>query len=424
MASAAAPRIGRLAPDETALLVCDVQERFRSAISGFPAVIDTSRRMVRAAQALQLPIIVTEQYPKALGSTVGEVKELLPEGTPVVAKTRFSMCVDEVDAELQRLGHVKKVLMLGIETHVCVLQTTLDLIGAARSGAFLATSEMVLFQMMVQFHLRAEGPGWPALAMTALHEAAGAGDVRRLVAELAAGADVNSRAEYGTTPLHVASKAGCRDCVLALLKHGADVGLAESRNNWTALHMACYQGSDCCVPLLVAAILAAGSSLDVTDVNQRTPWMVAERSGKEAMARWLKMVKVLQQEQEALGGFAAGGGGAAAAQEAARAELAELAKRLAQAQQEHEQALAQAQALAARLAKTESERDEARAQASLLMQQLAAAGGGCAAGADAAQAIAQLQKTVADVVARLSSLEEAVGGGSESGVKLRWPTSP
>ncbi|PSC73207.1 Isochorismatase domain-containing 2 [Micractinium conductrix] len=175
MAAAADGRsVGRLPPDETALLVCDVQERFRPVISGFPAVVDTSRRMLRAASALQLPVIVTEQYPKALGNTVEELQPHIPPGSPVVAKTLFSMCTDEVNAALEGLPAVKKVLIVGIETHVCVLQTCLDLLERgyevhivvdgvssqrlgdrsvalqrlAQAGAFLATSEMVMFQMM------------------------------------------------------------------------------------------------------------------------------------------------------------------------------------------------------------------------------------------------------------------------------------
>ncbi|EFN51301.1 hypothetical protein CHLNCDRAFT_49249 [Chlorella variabilis] len=166
--------VGKLAAEETALLVCDVQERFRPVITGFPAVIDTSKRMLRAAAALQLPVIVTEQYPKALGNTVEELREFIPQGAPVVAKTLFSMCTEEVNAAFQALPGVKKVLIVGIETHVCVLQTSLDLLERgyevhvlvdgvssqrlgdrsvalqrlAQSGAFLATSEMVCFQMM------------------------------------------------------------------------------------------------------------------------------------------------------------------------------------------------------------------------------------------------------------------------------------
>ena len=84
----------------------------------------------RAAQALDIPIIVTEQYPKALGATVAELVEVLPQAahTVPVPKTVFSMLVPEVEAHLAALPGVKKVMIVGIEAHVCVLQTTLDLI--------------------------------------------------------------------------------------------------------------------------------------------------------------------------------------------------------------------------------------------------------------------------------------------------------
>lgn len=121
--------LGRLSTDSTILFICDVQERFRSVISGFPAVIDTSRRMIRAAKELQVPIVVTEQYPKGLGTTVQEVTEVLPQDTLTVEKTNFSMIVPDVEQRLNQLSNVRKVLLIGIETHVCVLQTTLDLIG-------------------------------------------------------------------------------------------------------------------------------------------------------------------------------------------------------------------------------------------------------------------------------------------------------
>jgi len=83
-----------------------------------------------AATELKMPVVVTEQYPKALGNTVPEVSEALPkENTLVVAKTDFSMIVPDVVQQLDQLSNVKNILLLGIETHVCVLQTTLDLIG-------------------------------------------------------------------------------------------------------------------------------------------------------------------------------------------------------------------------------------------------------------------------------------------------------
>ena len=91
-ASSTAPSVGRLQATETALLICDVQERFRDIISGFSGVVDTARRMARGAEALEIPVIATEQYPKALGSTVEELKQVLPQGAFIQDKNRFTMC--------------------------------------------------------------------------------------------------------------------------------------------------------------------------------------------------------------------------------------------------------------------------------------------------------------------------------------------
>lgn len=167
---------GRLSDGDTALFLCDVQERFRSVISGFPAVADTSRRLGQAAAELRLPTVVTEQYPKALGHTVSEVAEVLPESSLIVAKTDFSMVVPEVKAFLAKFPNVKNVLLAGVETHVCVLQTSFDLVDmgynvhvmtdgvssqrfgdraaaltrlAGTEGVFISSCEMALFDMLV-----------------------------------------------------------------------------------------------------------------------------------------------------------------------------------------------------------------------------------------------------------------------------------
>ena len=89
---AAVRSFGRLKAESSCLLVCDIQERFRSVIKGMPAVIDSSARLVKACQALDIPVFVTEQYPKALGPTVEEIKSSLPAKTSVFDKTKFSMC--------------------------------------------------------------------------------------------------------------------------------------------------------------------------------------------------------------------------------------------------------------------------------------------------------------------------------------------
>eukprot|EP00002_Diphylleia_rotans_P016421 TRINITY_DN3194_c0_g2_i1.p1 TRINITY_DN3194_c0_g2~~TRINITY_DN3194_c0_g2_i1.p1 ORF type:complete len:195 (-),score=44.17 TRINITY_DN3194_c0_g2_i1:147-731(-) len=116
---------GRLTPSTTAYLLCDVQERFREVIHCFPAVVHVAHRMVTASRELKMPVIVTEQNPKALGKTVSEVDV---SDLPVFAKSKFSMLTEPVLAKLKENTGIKSVLLSGIETHVCVQQTALELV--------------------------------------------------------------------------------------------------------------------------------------------------------------------------------------------------------------------------------------------------------------------------------------------------------
>jgi nicotinamidase-related amidase len=174
-APAACP-LGRLTPATSTLLVCDVQERFRGLIHCYPAVADATSRLVRGAGVLGVPVLVTEQAPKALGPTLSpEVLPFLPPGTLApIAKTAFSMWPAIAPHLAARGGAAAAphLVLVGIEAHVCVLQTALDataagfqvhlavdaissrrpgdratgLARALGAGAHAATSEMVLFQ--------------------------------------------------------------------------------------------------------------------------------------------------------------------------------------------------------------------------------------------------------------------------------------
>ena len=84
---------------------------------------------IRGAEAFHIPVFVTEQYPKALGNTVPELLEVLPSACQPVAKTDFTMMVPEIQEQLKGVAHVRQIVLLGIEAHVCVLQTALDLLG-------------------------------------------------------------------------------------------------------------------------------------------------------------------------------------------------------------------------------------------------------------------------------------------------------
>lgn len=136
--------------------------------------------MLKAASILSLPVYATEQAPKALGNTVSPLSELLgalpaPSTKTALPKTRFSMVLpEETDKWMKEAGNPSNVIIVGIESHVCVLQTTLDLLerGIAvhvladgvsscnagerrvalermrQAGAIVTTSESVLFQLI------------------------------------------------------------------------------------------------------------------------------------------------------------------------------------------------------------------------------------------------------------------------------------
>jgi nicotinamidase-related amidase len=110
-----------LSRDRAALVVVDVQEGFRS-YETFADVARQCGRLVEGAGILEVPVVATEQYPKGLGATAPEVG--LPEGAARVEKTVFSAA----RAEGFDLGGRDQVVVCGIEAHVCVMQTALDLL--------------------------------------------------------------------------------------------------------------------------------------------------------------------------------------------------------------------------------------------------------------------------------------------------------
>lgn len=110
---------------DTALLVVDVQEKLVPAIGGVAEVVWNARRLIDGAKILGLPVAATEQYPQGLGPTVPELAERLPARP---SKLAFSCrgC-PEIFEQLKGRG-VHKILVCGIESHVCVQQTVLDLL--------------------------------------------------------------------------------------------------------------------------------------------------------------------------------------------------------------------------------------------------------------------------------------------------------
>jgi nicotinamidase-related amidase len=112
--------------DDTALAVIDVQQKLISLIAGHERIVWNIRRLIDGATLLGLPRLATEQYPQGLGPTVPELAKRLKD---IPGKVAFSSCgCDEFRTYLAKTG-VPKILLAGIEAHVCVQQTALDLIG-------------------------------------------------------------------------------------------------------------------------------------------------------------------------------------------------------------------------------------------------------------------------------------------------------
>lgn len=114
----------RLTPEDAVLLVIDIQERLVPAMKYGQQVIEKTGFLLKVANVLEIPILFTEQYPKGLGGTV---PELALEGVTVFEKITFTGCTPEVTQALQETNR-KKVIVTGMETHVCVFQTVRDLL--------------------------------------------------------------------------------------------------------------------------------------------------------------------------------------------------------------------------------------------------------------------------------------------------------
>ncbi|XP_066462294.1 isochorismatase domain-containing protein 2 isoform X3 [Eleutherodactylus coqui] len=164
-------RLGKLRQQSSVLFLCDMQEKFRPNIAFFNQIVSVAARMLQTAKILEIPVVITEQYPKGLGPTV---PELGADGIKKYSKTCFNMLTPEVERELQAVPERRSVILCGIETQACIMSTTLDLLDKGfdvhivadacssrsqvdrlvalsrmkQSGAFLTTSEGAILQLL------------------------------------------------------------------------------------------------------------------------------------------------------------------------------------------------------------------------------------------------------------------------------------
>ena len=111
------------------LVIIDIQQRLVAAMPSdiVAEVIKKNQLLLIAAKALAMPVIVTEQYPKGLGSIVAELKDQFNADTTIIEKTSFSCTnVTEFSQKVDNSKR-KKIILTGMEAHICVLQTALAL---------------------------------------------------------------------------------------------------------------------------------------------------------------------------------------------------------------------------------------------------------------------------------------------------------
>jgi nicotinamidase-related amidase len=155
------------------LIIVDVQGKLAELMYDKDSLFKNIRILIQSAKILDVPVLWCQQVPAALGPTVPQIAELLAGSEPI-NKSCFSCCLsDEFSKKLKALGR-KQVLLAGIETHVCIYQTALDLLAAgfdvnvvadavssrtldnkqialsrlAAEGAKITSTEMTLFEIL------------------------------------------------------------------------------------------------------------------------------------------------------------------------------------------------------------------------------------------------------------------------------------
>ncbi len=120
----------RILKEDTLALVIDVQYRLFTHIYDYDNLEFHILRLIKGLQVLNVPIHITEQYVKGLGPTIQTIQEELDEDYKPIEKMEFSCLDNENYAQALKSSNKKNVIIMGIESHVCVLQTVIDLIAA------------------------------------------------------------------------------------------------------------------------------------------------------------------------------------------------------------------------------------------------------------------------------------------------------
>ncbi|MFN8296369.1 MAG: hydrolase [Chitinophagales bacterium] len=165
-------RTGLIQKEKTALLIIDIQEKLMPVIQDAEVVFANTNRLLKGASVLNIPVILTEQYPKGLGNTCSEIE--LSENILQVEKMCFSCMQSEDVIQQLKTNNITTLILCGVESHICVLKTALEALEnnfevhvvadavssrtkenkqlalerIRQSGAFIVSTEIILFQLI------------------------------------------------------------------------------------------------------------------------------------------------------------------------------------------------------------------------------------------------------------------------------------
>ncbi|TXH60519.1 MAG: isochorismatase family protein [Bacteroidia bacterium] len=164
--------IGLINKETTALVVIDIQDKLMPVMQQAELIFANANRLLKGASILQIPSYITEQYPAGLGNTCTAIE--MPSDITLVEKIAFSCMQSQQLLESWKKNNINTLILCGVESHICVLKTALDALAAGfdvrvvadavssrtaenknlalermrQSGAFIVSTEMLLFQLI------------------------------------------------------------------------------------------------------------------------------------------------------------------------------------------------------------------------------------------------------------------------------------
>lgn len=113
--------------DDSLVLMIDYQDKLINATSAQKEA-ENAKKMIEAANLLDIPAVVSEQYPKGLGQTASYISDSFAQNTKIIEKTAFSLLKEKNSLDIIKSYNRNQIILFGIETHICVLQTAIELV--------------------------------------------------------------------------------------------------------------------------------------------------------------------------------------------------------------------------------------------------------------------------------------------------------